>query len=117
MSKARVCGVANIPNQIHNVASHTHFNFNVLLMGLAPPRCFADRECLGEMSVGKTAFMNRVLNQPIFTNELFPFFEQCKGREVGIRIREQYCIENDTHATIRLIDAPQVGYSVRKAAG
>jgi hypothetical protein len=28
-----ICGIANIPNQVHFVTSHDHINFNVLLMG------------------------------------------------------------------------------------
>ena len=28
-----VCGIANIPNQHHHLASHTKFDFNILIMG------------------------------------------------------------------------------------
>lgn len=34
-----------------------------------------------------------------------------------IRVRQQQVVDDDVRATIRLIDAPQVGHSVRKGDG
>lgn len=83
-----VCGLANIPNQVHHVVCHRPFIFNVLLMGSG---VFFD-SLVGEVSTGKTGFVNRVLKKAVFENDLPAFFE---GRNVPgamgtiIRIREQ----------------------------
>lgn len=69
------------------------------------------------MSLGKTELANRVLGGAVFENVHEPDQEGKEPLPMTIRVRQQEVVDNDVRATIRLIDAPQVGYSVRKEDG
>lgn len=66
--------------------------------------------------MGKTLFINRLLGRPVFKNsdcELFLY----NMNEVVLRVRQQEFVEDDFHVRLSVVDAPQVGYSVRKDIG
>lgn len=68
---------------------------------------------VGEQSCGKTQFANRLFSSAIFTND----YEADIQANIQIRVRQRNVVEDDIRATIRLIDAPQVGYSLSKVIG
>lgn len=128
-----IVGIANIPNQVHYLASHAQVDFNILLMGMLSEllstvplplpytiNLFPSSPSLsiGELSLGKTELINRILGTAVFENALDSSDPQ--GRDpslMTIRVRQQQVVDDDVRATIRLIDAPQVGHSIRKAEG
>jgi septin family protein len=76
--------------------------------------------------MGKTDFINRVLggtrvfgNSPIVNSDAAVpgQHDHSHPSKLLIRVRQQEIIDNDVRATLQIIDAPRIGYSVRKAVG
>lgn len=97
-----IAGVAEIPNQAYHVASYKHIRFNILL--------------LGEVTLGKTAQVNRMLGRQLIANDLAPYASR-QHEEVLIRERQQDLVEDDFHVALTLVDCPSVGHSIRKDVG
>lgn len=114
-----VAGIANIPNQVHYLASHAQTEFNILLMGMRNELAAAIsfNPFVGDVSLGKTGVINRVLGGIVFENKLELDQQTGDSSPMLIRVRQQEVVDSNVRATIRLVDAPQVGHSIRKEEG
>lgn len=97
------CGVANIPNQVHYLASRRPVQFNVL--------------ALGEAALGKTTMLNSILGFPVFSNAAGSSpvsLEQYQQTRQIIRIRQHELDERGIRVQLGLLDVPELGQSLRK---
>lgn len=96
------CGVANIPNQVHYLASRRPVQFNVL--------------ALGEAALGKTTMLNSILGFPVFSNAIggnIVSLEQYQSHQI-IRVRRQELDERGIRVQLGILDVPELGQSLRK---
>lgn len=91
-------GIANIPNQLHQVFASTPFNFNIM--------------CIGETGLGKSTFVNSVFGADIFT--LMPYSESAPRitETRSIVTRSVDLVEDGVQLKLNVIDTPGFGNSV-----
>lgn len=92
-------GVANIPTQVHYLASKRPLSLNVLLFG--------------EAALGKTLAINAILGQSVFAQtKTKTFSEERTGQH--LRLRRAELEEHGINVGLSIIDVPELGQSVRK---
>lgn len=106
-------GIANIPNQVHYLASRRHLHLNIL--------------AFGEAALGKTSMINSILGQLVFDNNQKEDSTSQGNTRVAqsqkpsfvtehIRVRSKELDENGVRVNMSLFDMPALGQSLRKQA-
>lgn len=95
-TKYHTSGLANLPNQVHYLASRHGIRLNLLLFG--------------EAALGKTQMINGILGNG-------PLFSQASASQVSgsLRVRRRELDDQGTRVTLSLVDIPQLGQAQRKA--